>query len=125
MKRPFWTSFEFTPISVRSISPPCEGGVRGGGPGETMAWYAGPELLDRAELPAWPSMFVMPCPPPLAPPSQGGKGLARSHCHSIARTKSTRLETVPRARPTVSFRHPRFPDGNGYPVMAQEMTTKE
>jgi hypothetical protein len=147
MKRRFWTSFEFTAISVRSISPPCEGGVRGGGPGGAMARYAGSEPLGLAELPAWPSMFVMPCPPPLErfsdesgaglgqrpslarrasiirhrglvvrnsrvnrsnPPSQGGgKGLTRSHCHSIARPKYTRLETVPRARPTVSFHHPR------------------
>jgi hypothetical protein len=72
MKRRFWTSSEFIPISVRSFSPPCEEGIRGGGPGGTMAWYAGPELLGLAELPAWPSMFVMPCPPPLTPPSQGG-----------------------------------------------------
>ena len=38
-----------------------------------MAWYAGTELLGRAELPAWPSVFVMPCPPPLTHPSQGGE----------------------------------------------------
>jgi hypothetical protein len=69
-----------------------------------MAWYAGPELLGLAELPAWPSMFVMPCPPPLTPPSQGGER-ARSHCHSITRAKNTRLETIPRARSTVSFHH--------------------
>jgi hypothetical protein len=30
-----------------------------------MAWFAGPELLGPAELPAWQSVFVMPCPPPL------------------------------------------------------------
>ncbi len=64
MKRRFWTGSEFTPISVR-LFPPCEGGVRGGGLGGTMAWYAGPELLVLAELPAWPSISVMPCPPPL------------------------------------------------------------
>ena len=75
-----------------------------------MAWYAGPELLGLAELPAWPSMFVMPCPPPLTPPSQGGER-ARSHCHSIARTKNTRLETVPRACSTVSFHHPTPAEG--------------
>ena len=67
MKRRLWTSSEFIPISVRSFSPPCEGGVRGGGPGGTMAWYAGPEPLGLAELPAWPSTFAMPCPPPLTP----------------------------------------------------------
>ncbi len=74
-------------------------------PAEAMAWYAGPELLGLAELPAWPSMFVMPCPPPLTPPSQGGER-ARSHCHSIVRTKNTRLETIPRACSTVSFHRP-------------------
>ena len=70
-----------------------------------MAWYAVPELLGLAELPAWPSMFVMPCSPPLTPPSQRGSGLARVD-HSLACTKNTRLETVPRARSTVSFHHP-------------------
>ncbi len=37
-----------------------------------MAGYAGPDLLGLAELSAWPNMLVMPCPPPLTPPSQGG-----------------------------------------------------
>ncbi len=72
MKRRFWAISEFIPISARFFSPLAKGGL-GGGPGGTMAWYAGPELLGLAELPAWPSMLVMPCPPPLTPPSQGGK----------------------------------------------------
>ena len=30
----------------RCVSPPCKGGVRGGGPGGTRAWYAVPGRLD-------------------------------------------------------------------------------
>ena len=71
MKQRFWTSSEFTPIFVRSF-PPLRRGGGGVVPAEPMAWYAGPELLGLAELPDWPSMFVMPCPPALTPPSQGG-----------------------------------------------------
>ncbi len=42
-----------------------------------MAWYAGPEPLVLAELPTWPSFSVMPCPPPLTPPSEGGEKSAQ------------------------------------------------
>ena len=87
----------------RSLSPPCEGGVRGGGPGGIVALYAGPELLGLAELPAWPSMFVMPCPPPLTPPSQVGER-ARQLALSFHRAP----KTPPRGGRTVSsFSSPR------------------
>ena len=73
------TGLEFIPVSLR-VSPPCEGGVRGGGPGGTSAWYAVPGRLGQAGAPAegqGPSLrskvLVMPCSPPLTPPSQGGE----------------------------------------------------
>ena len=55
-----------------------------------MASYAGPELVGLAELPAWPSVFVMHCPPPLTPPSQGGER-ARSLALSFDRAPKTRI----------------------------------
>jgi dipeptidyl aminopeptidase/acylaminoacyl peptidase len=70
------TSFLFIPISLRAFSPPCEGGVGGGvgggGPGATSAWYAVPGRLDPAETLPRQKVLVMPCSPPLTPPSQGG-----------------------------------------------------
>ncbi len=54
-----------------------------------MAWYAGPEPLGLAELPAWPSTFAMPCPPPLTPPSQGGER-NRSLAPAFNRTQQKR-----------------------------------
>ncbi len=51
----------------------------------------------------------MPCSPPLPPLRKGGKQIARSHRHSIPRNKNGRLETVPRAHLTPSFRHPTLP----------------
>ena len=61
------TSLAFIPISLR-LSPPCEGGVRGGGPGGTRAWYAVPGRLDPAESPASAegvgyALFTPPDPP--------------------------------------------------------------
>ncbi len=60
--------------------PPCEGGVRGGGPGGTRACYAVPGRLGQAGVPAEgqgpplrSKVLVMPCSPPLTPPSQGGE----------------------------------------------------
>ncbi|MGA2700899.1 MAG: hypothetical protein ABSH35_07360 [Isosphaeraceae bacterium] len=38
---------------------------------------------------------------------KGGKGIARSRRHSIARNKNTRLETVPPARSTPTSHQPR------------------
>ena len=72
-----------------------------------MACDAVPEPLGLAELPSLGrSMFVMPCPPPLTPPSQGGEK-ARSGALSFDFAhEKRRLETVPQARPTVSFHHP-------------------
>ena len=55
------------------FSPPCEGGVRGGGPGGMLAWYAVAGRPDPGETPPRPKVLVMPCPPPLTPPSQGGE----------------------------------------------------
>ena len=56
------------------LSPPCEGGVRGGGPGGTGASYAVPGRPDPAETPPRPRLMVMPCSPPLTPPfARGGK----------------------------------------------------
>ncbi len=42
---------------------------------------------------------------PFPPPSQGGKGIARSRRHSIARNKNTRLEIVPPTQSTPTFFH--------------------
>ena len=60
--------------SERLLFPPCEGGVRGGGPGGTGASYAVPGRPDPAETPPRPRLMVMPCSPPLTPPfARGGK----------------------------------------------------
>ncbi len=55
----------FISTPTRVLSPPCEGGVRGGGPRGTSAWCAVPRRLDRVERPSRPKRLVMPCPPPL------------------------------------------------------------
>src|SRR5271157_1834121 len=49
--------------------------------------------------------------------SQGGKGIARSRRHSIARNKNTHLEIVPPARSTPTFHPPTqsVTDGPGFP----------
>ena len=50
-KRWSCTGLEFIADSLR-ILPPCEGGVRGGGPGGTRAWYAVPGRLGQAGDPS-------------------------------------------------------------------------
>jgi hypothetical protein len=70
---------------VALIFPALRMGEQGGGAGGTVAWYAVPELLGLAELPAWPSVFVMPYPPL----RKGKKGLARIFIRS--RAPKTRL----------------------------------
>src|SRR5271157_3542534 len=52
------------------------------------------------------SISKAPAPPPPPPLRKGGKGIARSRRHSIARNKNTRLETVPPARSTPTFHRP-------------------
>jgi len=74
------------PDSVARFSPPCEGGVRGGGPGGTRAWYAVPGRLDPAESPPRPKVLVMPCSPPL-PFARGGKG---SLARAVIRSRATK-----------------------------------
>ncbi len=59
--------------SERAVSPPCEGGARGGGQGITnMLGQAGKSARPITSGPAYQAM-VPPEPPPLVPPSQGGK----------------------------------------------------
>ncbi len=72
LKCRFWTSSEFLPVSLR-VFPPCEGGVRGGGPGGTRRQVRGFGSAGSAELRRRPRLLVMPCPPPLPPSSQGGE----------------------------------------------------
>ncbi len=56
-----------------------------------MAWYAGPELLGLAELPAWPSMFVMPCSPTLTL----GTRPSRPHsCGRDARAPGSQMDAL-------------------------------
>src|SRR5208337_3543768 len=52
------------------------------------------------------SLSKAPASPPLPPLRKGGKGIARSRRHSIARNKNTRLETVPPVRSTPTFHQP-------------------
>src|SRR5208337_1238752 len=49
------------------------------------------------------SLSKAPASPPLPPLCKGGKGIARSRRHSIARNKNTRLEIVPPALSTPTF----------------------
>ena len=99
------------PTSFR-VSPPCEGGVRGGGPGGILAWSAVPGRLDPAGGPGEgegpplrSKVLVMPCSPPLPPPfARGGNGsLARAEIRSGM--KHTHLGTVPPVRLTPTFHH--------------------
>src|SRR5208337_942983 len=52
------------------------------------------------------SLSKAPASPPLPPLCKGGKGIARSRRHSIARNKNTRLEIVPPALSTPTFHRP-------------------
>src|SRR5208337_966897 len=54
------------------------------------------------------SLSKAPASPPLPPLCKGGKGIARSRRHSIARNKNTRLEIVPPALSTPTFHRPRL-----------------
>ncbi len=78
-KRWSCTGLEFIADSMR-VSPPCEGGVRGGGPGGTLAWYAVPQSLAPAENTASDEAAGYALPTPPDPPfARGGKGgLARA-----------------------------------------------
>ena len=73
MRSSSYAGLEFIPVSLR-VSPPCEGGVRGGGPGGTLAWCAVRVRLETAGAPAEgkasplrSKVLVMPCSPPLTP----------------------------------------------------------
>ncbi len=79
---------------------------RGGGPGGTRAQVRGVGSAGPAELRRISRLLVMPCSPPLTPLRKGGKQIARSHRHS-SHNKIVCLETVPRARLTPTFHHPR------------------
>jgi hypothetical protein len=91
----------FHPDFVASFSPPCEGGVRGGGPGTTshkvfpcslpLSPFASLSRGEKNRL-RFPRLSHHPPCPPLR---KGGKGIARSRRHSIARNKNTRLEHRP------------------------------
>ncbi len=97
---------------VAPFSPPCEGGVRGGGPGTTSH-----KVFPRS-LPLSPFASLsrgennrfrfprLPHHPPCPPLRKGGKGIARWRRHSIARNKNTRLEIVPPAQSTPTFHRP-------------------
>jgi len=75
------------------VSRRNQGLVRGSG-------AAGPRGIAAAAEGAGYALFT---PPALR---KGGKGIARSRRHSIARHKNTRLETVPPARSTPTFHQP-------------------
>jgi len=102
------TSSMFIPIPLRVFSPPCEGGVRGGGPGGTRAWYAVPGRLDPAELPPRPRVLVMPCSPPLTPPfARGGKG---SLARAVIRSRATKTRV---SKPSLEHGQPQLFTGPG------------
>src|SRR5271157_3127205 len=103
----------FHPDFVAPFPPLAKGGVRGGGPGTTshkvfpcslpLSRFAS---LSRGEKNRF-RFPRLPHHPPCPPLRKGGKGIARSQPHSIARNKNTRLETVPPARATPTFHRPR------------------
>ena len=74
VEKMFYTSFPFIPIPLARFPPLAKGGSGGVVPAELGALYAVPGQLGSAEFPARPRLLVIPCPPPLTPPSQA--------CHS-------------------------------------------
>ncbi len=85
--------------------PPLRRGVRGGGPGGTLAWYSVRVRLDPSGAPAEgqgpplrSKVLVMPCSPPLTPPSQGGEKdraiAANSDCANQKRASRNRPATT-------------------------------
>src|SRR5271157_5352994 len=68
----------FHPDFVAPFSPPCEGGVRGGGPGTTSHKVFPCSLSQSFRIPLARreesfSISKAPASPPPAPPSQGGE----------------------------------------------------
>ncbi len=105
------TSCAFMPISLRPFPPLAKGGQGG--------WFRHDRSQDlpmlflsqsfRIPLARREESFSLskaPASPPLPPLRKGGKGIARSRRHSIARNKTMRLETVSPARSTPTFHHP-------------------
>src|SRR5208283_5384079 len=104
------TSCAFIPISLRPFPPLAKGGLGGVVPARPVtrsshALSLSPfASLSRGEKNR--SRFPrLPHHPPLPPLRKGGKGIARSRRHSIARNKNTRLETVPPARSRPTLQH--------------------
>src|SRR5271157_2641447 len=101
----------FIPISLRPFPPLAKGGLGGVVPARPVtrsshALSLSPfASLSRGEKNR--SRFPRrPHHPPLPPLRKGGKGIARSRRHSIARNKNTRLEIVLPALSTPTFRRP-------------------
>jgi len=99
----------FHPDFVAPFSPPCEGGVRGVVPARpvtrsshalSLSVVSHPSRVARRIVFDFQGSRITPPAPPLR---KGGKGIARSRRHSIARNKNTRLETIPPARSTPTF----------------------
>ena len=74
MKNRSWTSSEFPPVSLRAFPPPpCEGGVRGGGPGGTGAGFAASGRLDRRKYGVFRGSWLCPVHPPCPGVVKGGR----------------------------------------------------
>src|SRR5271157_1782026 len=126
-------SCAFLPISLRRFpsvakaghhfSPPCEGGAGGVVPARPVTGASHALFLSvRSHHSREPRRIGLDLQgsriTPPTPPSQGGErdrcplakgeGIAPSRRHSIARNKNSRLETVPPAQSTPTFRQPSF-----------------
>ncbi len=80
LKRRFYSAYALIAMAC-VLSPPCEGGVRGGGQGITSHFdrsrgprsSAGGRLAETSRPATAYQAMVPPGPPPLTPPSQGGE----------------------------------------------------
>jgi hypothetical protein len=114
------------PDFVARFSPPCEGGVRGGGPGAIDPKVLRGKVLDRlvrtrasekeleelkmlavadaaASLPRSAMVLLARCPPPLPPPSQGGEKDAPAS--SVWRNKPRSGPRLMTPQPRLAFHH--------------------
>ena len=95
MKNRSRTSSEFLPVSLR-FPPLAKGGLGGvvpAEPGQVRGFgSAGP-----AEIRRTPRLVVMPCSPPLTPPSQGGE-TGRSLAPAFDRATESRVSKPSRER---------------------------
>ncbi len=96
LKRWFCTSFWFIPIPLAAFSPPCEGGVRGGGPRGTMRLVRGSRAAGPRGISGLAEnvRYALSTPPDPPFAREGKESLVR-HRHSIERNKNAGLETVP------------------------------